>query len=254
VGACIFEQNVGSVGGGLISSGNSLDLQLGNCTFRGNSAVFYGGGAVVSSAGLLDNCLFAGNSAPNGGGIAGHGGLTLVHCTIQGNSATSSAGGIYCAYADVPGTFALYDTLIWGNSAPAAAQIGSVSFSDTLQLRSCDLQGGAAGIVLGSGVLDYDASNIVLDPQFVAPAGPDGNPATWADNDLRLGPLSPCIDAGNNNLVPGDFFDLDGDTIGNEPVPFDLDGLLRFRDIPGVIDTGIGSPPLSDIGAYERQP
>jgi predicted outer membrane repeat protein len=241
VRACVFEQNTGSSGGGLMVTGSSSLIAEG-CSFRGNSAVVYGGGAVIASAGLLDNCLFSGNSAPHGGGVAGHGGLTLVHCTIQGNSATQDAGGLYCAYDSAGGTLAVHDTILWGNSAPAAAQIGSVNFGDALQLRSSDLQGGAGGIAIGGGTLDYDASNIVLDPLFVSAS------------DLHLGPLSPCIDAANNNLVPADVLDLDGDGNTGEAEPYDLDGAPRFVDIPGVVDTGIGSPPLTDIGAYERQP
>ena len=111
-----------------------------------------------------------------------------------------------------------------------------------------------AGITLGAGILDSDASNIVIDPLFVSPTGPDGNLATWADNDLHLALVSPCIDAGNNALVPNDQCDLDQDGDTLERIPIDLGGAPRFVDIPTVIDTGAGTGPLVDIGAYERQP
>jgi hypothetical protein len=54
--------------------------------------------------------------------------------------------------------------------------------------------------------------------------------------------------------VPTDSFDLDGDLDVSERVPFDLDGLPRFRDILTVPDTGVGPAPITDIGAFERQP
>ena len=38
-----------------------------------------------------------------------------------------------------------------------------------------------------------------------------------------------------------------------EPVPLDLDLLPRFVDDPAVTDTGSGTPPLVDLGTYERQ-
>jgi hypothetical protein len=53
-------------------------------------------------------------------------------------------------------------------------------------------------------------------------------------------PGSPCIDAGNNDAVPW-------------LITWDLDGNPRFRDDPGMPDTGIPEPPIVDMGAYEFQ-
>jgi hypothetical protein len=74
------------------------------------------------------------------------------------------------------------------------------------------------------------------------------------DDDLRLPPDSPCIDAADNEAVPPDVLDLDGDGDTEEPIPFDLDGNLRFVDDPETEDTGHGNPPIVDMGAYEFQP
>ena len=52
-------------------------------------------------------------------------------------------------------------------------------------------------------------------------------------------------------MIP-DAYDLDGDGNTSEPTPIDLDGLPRFVDVPGVPDTGAGTPPIVDMGAYER--
>jgi hypothetical protein len=62
---------------------------------------------------------------------------------------------------------------------------------------------------------------------------------------------SPCIDAGDNTAVPPDVLDLDGDGDTNELTPVDLSGQARFRDDPATPDSGNGSPPIVDIGAYE---
>ena len=70
--------------------------------------------------------------------------------------------------------------------------------------------------------------NIDADPRFVDAAG--GN--------LRLGFGSPAIDAGNNLSVT---------------VTTDLDSLPRFVNIPTAPDTGSGTPPIVDMGAYEAQ-
>jgi hypothetical protein len=253
VSRSVFEGNKATVGGALITSA-SASIRISSCAFRGNSAQIYGGGVVLQSPAIVDDCLVSGNHAPDCGGIAGGDGVWILNSTISQNSATGTAGGLYAAFSATGGLLRVRNSLIWGNSAPTGSQIGSVSFFDTLQLRYCDLQGGPAGIALGAGILDYDSTNIVVDPLFVSPAGPDGILATWADNDLRLSLLSPCIDAGNNALVPNDQLDLDQDGDTLERIPIDLDGAARFVDIPSVIDTGAGTPPLIDIGAFERQP
>ncbi|MFQ5807169.1 MAG: hypothetical protein ACE5I3_12040, partial [Phycisphaerae bacterium] len=100
----------------------------------------------------------------------------------------------------------------------------------------------------------YDGiGNIDADPLFVDPDGPDNDPNTWEDNDYRLSVGSPCIDAGDNDAVPPDIADLDGDGDVDEPIPFDLDGNPRFVDDPGMPDSGNGTPPIVDMGAYEFQ-
>jgi len=45
----------------------------------------------------------------------------------------------------------------------------------------------------------------------------------------------------------------DNGAAGLGGIVFDLDGLPRFFDDAGVVDTGIGSAPIVDMGAYERQ-
>jgi len=70
-------------------------------------------------------------------------------------------------------------------------------------------------------------------------------------NDFRLLYSSLCIDAGENNSVPADRADLDGDGNTVEPTPLDLGGLPRFVDDLCTGDTGNGAPPVVDMGAHE---
>ena len=98
------------------------------------------------------------------------------------------------------------------------------------------------------------ASNLIdADPLFLDPAGPDGNPLTFLDNDYRLAAGSPCIDAASVSMVPPDRPDLDGDGDRTEEVPFDLAGQTRRVDDPLTPDTGAGPAPVVDHGAFERQ-
>jgi hypothetical protein len=79
--------------------------------------------------------------------------------------------------------------------------------------------------------------NVDADPRFTNPQGIDGVAGTEDDN-LRLRWDSPCIDAGDNSAVP-------------PGVTTDLDGKPRFIDDPDTPDTGLGTPPIVDMGAYE---
>ena len=247
---CVFSANSSQRGGGLRNSDGNDSFVLVNCTFTGNSSSAEGGGLLATGGPLLVNCLFTGNNANWGGGTYfSRDYPTIANCTFTGNTASTIGGGTYnwkCS--------PVYDNCIfYGNSAPDGPQLAERR--DTLTVRFSDVQGGQAGIYLIDGAtVTYGPGNIDADPSFVDPDGPDDDPNTWDDNDYRLGGGSPCIDAADNTAVPADQFDLDGDSDFGEPIPFDLDGSWRFVDDPGTTDTGNGTPPIVDMGAYEYSP
>ena len=113
------------------------------------------------------------------------------------------------------------NSILWGNNAPTAPEIHIASESSPA-FTYCAIRG--AGLWPGDG-------NINADPLFVDVAG----------GDLRLGRGSPCIDAGNNAAVP-------------TGVTTDLNGWSRFIDDPCTTDTGSGTAPIVDMGAYEFMP
>src|SRR5262249_31852328 len=87
----------------------------------------------------------------------------------------------------------------------------------TATVTYCDVQGGWMG-----------TGNINADPLFM----------NAGNGDLRLQSGSRCIDGGNNDAVPGG-------------MTTDIDGNPRFVDDPSTPDTGHGTPPIVDMGAYE---
>ncbi|MFZ5809752.1 MAG: beta strand repeat-containing protein [Chloroflexota bacterium] len=210
-----FSGNSAANGGGMVIF-NSSNLTLTHVTFRNNSASSEGGGLYnfMSSNSVLTNVVFSGNSAPSGGGISNalFSSLTLTNVTFNGNSASSQGGGVANASSDLT----LTNVILWGDSAPSGAEISNTGGYAPVVTYS-DIQGGYAG-----------AGNIEADPLFVDAAS--GN--------LRLQLTSPAIDAGNNAAVPAG-------------VTTDLDGNARFVDVLSVPDTGSGTPPIVDMGAYE---
>ena len=212
-----FRGNSAKEGGGMYNE-NSDATVLTNVTFRGNSASDYGGGMVNDiSSPTLTNVTFSNNSASNyGGGMANFfSSPTLTNVTFSGNTASNSGGGMYNFISSNP---TLTNIILWGDSAPNGPEIYNDG-SSTPSISYSDIQGGYAG-----------TGNINADPRFVDAAG--GN--------LRLQLTSPAIDAGNNAAVPAG-------------ITTDLDGNPRFVDIPTVPNTGSGTPPIVDMGAYETQ-
>lgn len=219
---CRFENNVGGSYGGAFDM-NAVTGTFDRCTFIGNTASRAGAcESYGSSVTKYTNCIFSGNSATgsNGGGalwIGVSSAVTMRDSSFVANSATSLAGGII----NTSGTSTAVNCIFWANTGPggmtAANQI--TNSGGTTAVTYCIVQGTFAG-----------TGNTAGDPLFV----------NQAARNFRLTATSPAIDSGANASVPV------GTTV-------DADGLPRFIDDPAVVDTGVGSAPIVDRGAYERQ-
>ena len=156
----------------------------------------------------------------------------------------------YAAAGDVG---AVHHLIRYAWALECLADLPDLTAHGVLDVAWCDVEGGIDAVTVSSpGSLLWGAGNIDADPRFVDADGPDDDPQTLHDNDLRLALRSPCIDAGANASVEPDALDLDGDGNTTEPTPLDLDGAPRFVDVARVPDTGSGTPPLVDLGAWER--
>ena len=241
---CFFIKNASTTGGGLYDSHSPWQLwQLAHCVFLENYASEQGGAMYQSDGGhTLVNCLFVGNTTDGqGGGISdgrSHDAPNVsVNCTFSGNWAWFGGygGGIYALHEVV-----LTNCILWGNGdvggTDESAQIHLDGGGATIN-HSC-VQGWTGGL---GGV-----GNIGDDPLFVQLSIPGS-----ADDDLRLLPGSPCIDAGDNSAVPVDLANVDDDCDTAEILPVDLNGSPRFTDDPLAPDVGIGTAPIVNMGAYE---
>jgi len=246
IGRCIFFDNVADIGGGLFFDPSGPARQILNCSFLGNEAVEDGGGlAVQNHDHVIANCLVSGNSAGGFGGglfLNSVGPRFLTNIVCVSNTAGGRGGGMFVWGAvDVD---RIQNCIAWNNSSSQGNGQNAQIFWDgsTRSINYSCVQGwtGAWG---GSG-------NSGQDPLFVDLDGADGIPGTL-DDDLRLGAGSPSIDSGNNLALPADYFDFDGDGNTVEAIPFDLIGNARQIDDPDSNDTGNGSPPIVDKGAFE---
>jgi hypothetical protein len=241
-------------GGGLYVTAGSLDVV--NCTFKSNTAVFGGAIATVQAAPVLGNCKLTGNEALLFGGALYNedGAVALTNVLIAGNSAGLAAAVGSSALCNVGGSITLNDctvadnvapkgmaiaSLVWGS--PAMGQImatnsilyngGDEIFSTdpcAVVVAYSDVQGGWSGI-----------GNLNADPHFVNP-GRWSIGGDWIDGDYRLMSDSSCIDKGDETRLPADTLDLDGDGDTREALPVDLNGAPRVLGLQ------------VDMGAYEQ--
>ena len=236
-----FSGNSASKGGAMFNlgySGNSSP-NLNNVSFSVNSARY--GGAMYSrglsggnSSPILNNTSFSGNSANISGGAmynTSSSNLSLSNSSFFGNSAGYFGGAMYNGGSNL----SLNNAILWGNTVGSNGGNQLFNQSATLILSYTLIQSGTNAITgIGTFTVTYGPGILTSDPFFVDADGINGTP----DDDLRLFPGSPAIDAGDNNAIT---------------LTTDLAGNPRFYDDTGVADTGHGTAPIVDLGAYERQ-
>jgi parallel beta-helix repeat protein len=184
---CTFDENSARYGGGIYNFSDS-NPNLTRCIFRRNSAFDYGGGIYNFSSGpILSNCIFNGNHARlYGAGMSNNGSEPiLTNCTFSGNSAPNGSS-LACNSRGSWSTVVIVNCILWGGGEEIWKNdhsIIEISFSNIIYGRQDGI------------------GNIDADPLFADPNGPDNIPGTKDDN-LRLAPSSPCIDAGDPGYAP----------------------------------------------------
>ncbi len=235
---CTISDNstTGSFGGGIYNDRNGT-LTVTNSTISGNSAGVWGGGISNSYGGTLTvtNSTISGNSAANGGGIHNMQGatMTVTNSTILGNSATEGQGGGIYSFNSI---VTLNNTIVAGNEASSGPDISHLYQSSKL-FGSHNLIGDGSNqsaFVNGVNGNQIGTASSPIDP-LLSDWARFGN-GRWG---YYLLPGSPAIDAGSDDLLPADTFDLDNDGNVFELIPYDLSGARRI------------SGESVDIGAQE---
>ncbi|MCK6455474.1 MAG: right-handed parallel beta-helix repeat-containing protein [Phycisphaerae bacterium] len=246
---CRFTTNWASVtnasqGAGVFVTGVSSNPLFVTSIVDSNRSEGGSGGACVSGGATAQfiNCVLRGNSCRTSGGAftaSAGAASTLVNCTLDANHAdaaefSQAGGGIYVENATAVVTNCILASNTSNRNPP---QIFTFTGNETVTVAYSLIVGGSAAV---SGSVSLPPSVINADPLLVD-AG---------TGDLHLSAGSPCIDAGSNGQVPADSGDVDNDGNVAEPVP-DLDRTDRIVDDACTDDTGAGTPPVVDMGAYE---
>ncbi|MEZ6234771.1 MAG: GC-type dockerin domain-anchored protein [Phycisphaerales bacterium] len=216
-----------------------------------------------SSSGVFDCTFRGGPIAVTGSGSGALGVMTFGRCTFEdaeldatqrafGGGASTGYTFEQCLFANIrsetfPLTQSVNQDLVFLNCtiarcvAPSLAEVPFFNPSERVVLSNTVLGENTFGALTNAGEL---VVNYSITPFSVPGAGNQVTDPLLADpenGDFTLKRGSPGVDAGNNSLVPG-------------AAATDLLGNPRFADDPIMPDTGAGSTPIVDIGAYEFQP
>jgi len=238
----LFQQNTSlQFGGGLYAIHCDLDASwlvfddngLVEPTDDGVGQVFRtlgGGGMYVKSmTGRLDASRFLGDNGAFGGSAYIAGGSEEF---VVSNSLFAQSNGLGALYFNASSPRVVNCTIAEpGQWASTFSTIGALP-----RLQNTVLQGtpGGSGEALLEFCLVEGAAGVGIVGEGTVFGPADLDPA----NDWRPLPGSALIDAGNNLLVPAG---ATVDVLGND----------RFFDDPETPDTGVGTPPIVDIGAVE---
>ena len=248
-------------GGGIL--GNGACATIGNCIITGNSAL--NGGGIANCDGTILNCIVKDNTSDYGGGLygcngsikncvvcantAGYNGAglyacdaSIINCTVFANEAGGATGGMMFEDYQSP---VVTNCIIWGNTdvdSSTTVQQAQINLDDTFAgvTYSC-IQDDESDTTVPFGGITY--GNIDTSPCFLNVVDLDGEDDVFgtSDDGLMIEPGSPCIDSGSGSAVDADMV-------------VDMAGLDRIVDFAHVVNTGAGTEPYVDMGAYEFNP
>jgi Ca2+-binding RTX toxin-like protein len=223
----LLNDNYANNGGGIFNNQTNSQLVTVNSTLSQNKAID-DGGAIYNNSGLVVsvNSTITKNTADSNSGGAGNGGGIYNNPDQEGKS----------------GNINLFNTIVAGNfdnslssaipdiSGPKHPDVSGVITGNNHNLIG-RLNGAKGDVGTGSDIVN--AQPLLGDLQDNG-----GNTLTHA-----LLPDSPAINKGNNELIPQDVFDLDGDDDTDEPFPFDQRGTTFPRIQDGSVDIGAFEVP-----------
>ncbi|MBX3321640.1 MAG: hypothetical protein KF757_01480 [Phycisphaeraceae bacterium] len=235
------------------------------CIFRDMSGLAQGAGMYTNANTTVQNTLFQNNRAfldfddlsGGGGGAvnAGGGHASFTNCLFLNNSSSGGeedeknedffgVGGAMSvrsgATVDVINSTFTGNTVRYENGLPSDWGIFFVrGAGTTLNIRNSIIHNNTGQIVRIHMDGEVNVSYTIIEGGAPGAGNLDADPLL----DAAYAPMtgSPAIDAGNNLVFP----------LG---ITIDLAGQPRFVDDPATPDTGIGEPPIIDMGAFEYHP
>jgi hypothetical protein len=211
-----FLNNVTIFGGGILAFGSTAHITRNR--FIGNSASLGGGGVYYAycTGMVIDNNLFAGNSNQyqDGSAMTGYGStVTITNNTLVGNTGTGGVLGLQ-------GSAAVIENNIVANNGSGVTRSGDSTAALTLTNND----------VYNNTAYNYEnmtagANSLSADPLFV----------NAVSGNYHLSSSSPCIDAGDDTVVPTGALDLGG-AARTEGAHVDMGAYETVASLYGLVD------------------
>ncbi len=218
-----IHNNTGIYGGGIYCRSYSSPTITNNEIHNNTASSYFGGGIYCdySSPTITNNAIYGNASSASGGGIyCYYSSPTITNNTIYGNASPYSGGGIYAGDSAYP---TITNNTIYGNAASWGG--GIYTSVPSVAITNCIIWGNSG----------YNLANCSANYSYIGGGAPM---FVDPDNgDFHLQPGSPCIDSGTSDGAP----------------TVDKDGNPRYDDPATTPNTGGGTYPYYDMGAYEYQ-
>lgn len=208
------------------SNGNLIGNLYGG--FNITDSTFFDGGIRVQEGRLTaTRCVIRGDINLR------ESGSSIINCVVIGSITAYRSSSLYLlnttllgrvrfGYSYRPSLTTVSNSIVWPPADDPPVDINMPD--DKVRISYSLVKGGWEG-----------EGNIDADPHFLDIDGPDDILGT-EDDDFRLAPDSPAIDAGSGSASAG---------------TVDLDRRPRVLDDPCTPDTGSGTGPIVDMGAFE---
>tara|TARA_R110001592_G_scaffold307299_3_gene581100 strand:- start:146301 stop:148649 length:2349 start_codon:yes stop_codon:yes gene_type:complete len=219
---CIIKDNYGRLSGGVCLINGYAEVS--NSTLLGNTA-YQGGGITLQNSQMeISNSTLLSNSSNYGGAILNFGNsrLTITNSIIANNNANTSGGGCYNlhdSYITINNSTFSHNTANYGDGI--YNEVNTITINNSIFNHSNDFFGDFSNSIVTNSrfvtalhLYAASANNISDIPLFVDAIDLDGADDIFGTNDdgLRLSALSPCINTGDNNLIPNG---INTDFLGN---------------------------------------
>jgi hypothetical protein len=247
---CIFKNSTtSSTNSGKYILYGGLSLSFKQCTFAGNPSIYNQGNSLV----IFDACTFVDNGGPGVWSLLSlFRDAKVINCVFKNNSCNNASNnGLIKIYSYPSTTKEITGCVFFNNTGLAVYSEGSaVLKNNTIVGDSTLLSVGNIynSIIWSEKGKPFDGTFVpsvhwsCVNDSAVANNGGHNIFANPLFRNILLGNLhlttrSPCLDA----------------ALGDSAPPLDAEGMVR-HDMPLITNTGSGTPPFADMGAYEVTP
>ncbi|WP_143592003.1 hypothetical protein [Tenacibaculum holothuriorum] len=167
---CNFYNNSGASGGAFYTRSGArvtlLNVKIHNNTMSSAGGAIYN--ANFSSTTMYNTLIYK-NSADFGGAVftSSNSYTNAINCTVYGNRANKEGGAYYCKISPDNMNAKMYNTIVWGNTAPSKPNFYYEHFKrSNIHVKNSILEGSGGSSNWNTDFGADENNNLDLDPKF----------------------------------------------------------------------------------------